>query len=108
MMLRFFRSLFAWREIARHGVWVYFENEVTGARYADRYIIGGHGGTHPAHDRWLAGGDWSYEKPRPPNYGLDVEFISRAQNRMRQHHGLPPMLHSDMISRLDAWTRSAR
>lgn len=65
-MIRWLKSIFAWREVARHGVWAYFENGVTGARYADRFIIGGYSGRHPAHDRWLAGGDWSYALPVPP------------------------------------------
>jgi len=35
-MIRWFRSLFAWREVRNSGVWSYFENDVTGRRKAQR------------------------------------------------------------------------
>lgn len=33
-MIRWFRSLFAWRAVRSSGVWVYWENAVTGQRAA--------------------------------------------------------------------------
>lgn len=35
-LLQWWRSLFAWREFRDNGVWVYFENELTGQRRAER------------------------------------------------------------------------
>lgn len=34
MMIRWLRSLFAWRVVRQSGVWVYCENSVTGRRSA--------------------------------------------------------------------------
>lgn len=65
-MIRWLKSMFAWRLVAEHGRWAYFENEITGDRCAELRFVGGYIPRHPAHDRWLAGGDWSYEMPKPP------------------------------------------
>lgn len=57
-------SLWSWRLVAEHGRYAYSENSVTGARKAQKVMI--NAGVHPAHDKWLAGGDWSYERPNSP------------------------------------------
>ncbi|WP_018265550.1 hypothetical protein [Methylosinus sp. LW4] len=76
-MLSFLRALFAWRLVAEHGRYAYFENDVAGAREA--HVILRNGGTHPAHRRWLAGGDWSYERPPPPRSQSGVKSIGAAR-----------------------------
>jgi hypothetical protein len=57
-------SFWSWRLVAEHGRHAYFENDVSGARKARKVML--NAGVHPAHDKWLAGGDWSYERPKPP------------------------------------------
>lgn len=49
---RWVRSLFAWREVFRAGVWAYEENAVTGARRARRYLGYGYS---PKATNWLEG-----------------------------------------------------
>ncbi|TCM17213.1 hypothetical protein EDF56_106329 [Novosphingobium sp. PhB165] len=62
-MIRYLRSLFAWREFRDNGVWVYFENAVSGCRKAIRV-----GGCYqPLDFEWLAGGardGWAYDHGR--------------------------------------------
>jgi hypothetical protein len=67
-MLRWLRSLFAWRTVMRYGPWRYEENSITGARRVpglDTMRKGGHN-VHPGTRHWLAGGDFSFERPAPP------------------------------------------
>lgn len=48
-MIRWLRSLFAWREVRNKNVWAYYENAVTGERRAVR--VGG--GWQPLDIDWL-------------------------------------------------------
>lgn len=52
-MIRWLRSLFAWRFVRSTGAWAYYENDVTGKREAHR--IGGDG-HEPVDLLWLRGG----------------------------------------------------
>lgn len=52
-MLRWLRSLFAWRAVKRVGVWILSENTVTGQRAATWRG----GGYSPMPDDWLRKGD---------------------------------------------------
>ena len=61
-MLRWLRSLIAWRTVHDSGVWLYQENAVTGARRALRFSPG----HQPRRDQWLAGGAWKQPLPAPP------------------------------------------
>lgn len=51
-MTRWLKSLFAWREVFRTGVWVCEENRVTGKRRVWRWNISGHS---PKPTGWLKG-----------------------------------------------------
>lgn len=51
-MLRWLRSLFAWRAMFSSGAWVYCENQVTGQRSAHW-----RGGYQPIRQDWLRTGD---------------------------------------------------
>ena len=51
-MIRWLRSLFAWRDAFCTGVWLYQENSVTGRRRLVRVLDHGH---QPIDRRWLAG-----------------------------------------------------
>jgi hypothetical protein len=77
-MLRFVYGLLAWRHVARYGRYDYIENAVTGARRAEPWFSGGYVPLHPGHDRWLAGGDWSYERPKPPRSGTGVKMANKS------------------------------
>jgi hypothetical protein len=79
-MLRWLKSLFAWKDVRDSGVWIYSENAVTGQRKAYR-----HGGCYQPLDysflrpgdkvvdhrgvlivgRSLPG-DWDHPRPAPP------------------------------------------
>lgn len=48
-MIRWLRSLFAWRQVRDTGVWLYLENDITGARHVFR--VGG--GWQPVDVDWL-------------------------------------------------------
>ncbi len=52
-MLRFIRSLFAWRTVRVAGVYAYEQNAITGARRAVRINSGGHS---PVDLDWLDAG----------------------------------------------------
>ena len=69
-MRRWFRSLFAWRVVRDTGVWVYLQNDVTGAR---RVIRGDCNGHQPVDHEWVETGLWS-EPGRPPSGGHDCFF----------------------------------
>lgn len=49
-MLRWLRSLFAWRDVRSTGVWAYRENTVTGQRAARQLVTGGY---QPLDWSWL-------------------------------------------------------
>lgn len=61
-MIRWLRSLFAWRLVRVAGVWAYERNAVTDARRARRILPGGHS---PLDRQWLEGGDWTRLGPPP-------------------------------------------
>lgn len=48
-MIRWLLSFFAWREVRDTGVWLYLENDITGARRVVR--VGG--GWQPVNADWL-------------------------------------------------------
>ena len=52
-MIRWLKSLFAWKDIRDSGVWIYSENAVTGQRKAYRYG----GGWQPLDYSFLRKGD---------------------------------------------------
>lgn len=52
-MIRWFKSLFAWRAVRSTGVWLYAENSITGQRAA--HWRGG--GYQPIDWEWLRDGD---------------------------------------------------
>ena len=52
-MIRWFKSLFAWKVIFRSGVWLYYENTVTGQRKA-AWCRGCYG---PMRQDWIRDGD---------------------------------------------------
>jgi len=60
-MIRWFRSLFAWHLVENSGVWLYWENTVTGRRDITRGNSGGH---QPRNDEWLSGAP--LDMPPPP------------------------------------------
>lgn len=51
-MIRWLRSLFAWRVVRLEGVWLYEANQVTGQRRAFRVVSGGYS---PLDLDWLDG-----------------------------------------------------
>jgi hypothetical protein len=53
-MIRWMKSLFAWRGVRNQGVWLYKENAVTGARKAVRINRGGYS---PIDLVWLGDGE---------------------------------------------------
>jgi hypothetical protein len=53
MLVRWLRSLVAWRAVRSTGVWVYCENDVTGQRKAVQV----HGGHQPLDRAFLRNGD---------------------------------------------------
>lgn len=60
---RWLHSCFAWLEVRDQGVWVYFENYVTGQRKAIKACRAG----QPLDFEWLAGGTgdgWAYDNGR--------------------------------------------
>lgn len=54
-MLRWLRSLFAWREVRNTGVHSYQQNAITGRRRVLRRMAGGY---QPVDGRWLTFGEW--------------------------------------------------
>lgn len=52
-MIRWLKSLFAWRLVREAAVWHYYENGVTGRRSAHRIVTGGHS---PLDWDWLLSG----------------------------------------------------
>lgn len=58
-MIKWIKSLFAWREVRRSGVWAYYENAVTGSRRALRIWSGGYS---PIDIYWLE----RVDPPGPP------------------------------------------
>jgi hypothetical protein len=54
-MIRWLRSLFAWRDVRQAGKWLYQENAVSGARRVVPAFIGG---ISPINSQWLKGGAW--------------------------------------------------
>jgi hypothetical protein len=53
-MMRWLRSLFAWRFVRVSGIWEYEENAVTGARRASNWCRGGYS---PLDWHWLLAGN---------------------------------------------------
>jgi hypothetical protein len=53
-MIRWVKSLFAWRVVHEAGVWAYSVNAVTGRRAADRINSGGYS---PLDWHWLLAGE---------------------------------------------------
>ncbi len=72
-MIRFFRSIFAWRTVRDTGVWRYSENAVTGRRKA---VWGGYG-YQPVDHGLLGVGDVIYG-PRGREV-IDSEFGTAAR-----------------------------
>ncbi|GJE77228.1 hypothetical protein BGCPKDLD_3831 [Methylorubrum suomiense] len=66
-MIRWFKSLFAWRTIRQMGVYAYQQNAVTGKRRAVRLTMGCHS---PIDENWLATGEWSEGRRPPPPSAL--------------------------------------
>jgi hypothetical protein len=62
-MIKFIRSLFAWRLIRSEIGSFYYQNDVTGKRKAWCYR---NAKLHPGTNNWLNGGDWSYIRPPAP------------------------------------------
>lgn len=67
-MIRWLRSLFAWRRDHTIGHWDYYENAVTGARKAVQFGGPGHS---PSDWAWLC--RLPPEAPVPPNAGSAVQ-----------------------------------
>lgn len=66
-MIRWLRSLFAWRMVRRSGAYAYYENAVTGQRWAGRWADGG---WSPIDHDWLLRRE---PRPRvPPTGGSSV------------------------------------
>lgn len=84
---RWFKSLFAWREIHRAGVFIYQENAVTGERRARRYLRTGYS---PLDRAWL---EHRPETPiPPPSDGSAVQRPSPPpMRRVRRGLGTPPL-----------------
>lgn len=64
-MLRWWRSLFAWKDVHFANGWIYRENSVTGERRA------GYGNPRVCtpwniNRVWLKGGPWEPKRPSPP------------------------------------------
>lgn len=49
-MVKWFKSLFAWKDVFQAGVYMYQENTITGERRCIRYISGGYS---PKDTTWL-------------------------------------------------------
>lgn len=64
-MIRWIRSLFAWREVRNTGLNSYQANTVTGARRVVRLVSGGY---QPVDGGWLRTGEWT--NPGPPPFGV--------------------------------------
>jgi hypothetical protein len=62
-MIKFIRSLFAWRLIKQELGSFYYQNDITGKRKAWCYR---NAKLHPGTSNWLVGGDFSYTRPLPP------------------------------------------
>lgn len=52
-MIRWLKSLFAWREVRSTGVWLYRENAITGQRAAHQIMRGCY---QPLDHEWLSAG----------------------------------------------------
>ena len=66
-MWRRLHAMFAWREVRDAGVWVYFENDISGAR---KCIERAGAGWQPVDHAWLAARDgWSVNR-----YGKRTQF----------------------------------
>ncbi len=61
-MIRFLRSLFAWREVRNTGLNSYRVNEITGAR---RIVKLADGAYQPADWGWVRTGEWTCRAPPP-------------------------------------------
>lgn len=61
-VIRWLRSLFAWRTAFKAGCYVYEENAITGRRRHVRVI---HGGYSPIDQHWLDGGSRGWLPPPP-------------------------------------------
>lgn len=60
-MIRWLKSLFAWRTVVEAGAYAYMENEITGERRAVK-IAAVHS---PLNRQWLEGGPWEVKRVRP-------------------------------------------
>ncbi len=63
-MIRWLKSLFAWRTVRDTGVWKYQLNEVNGRRRIVRVVDGGY---QPVDLMWVRTGEW--RTPGPPPFG---------------------------------------
>lgn len=81
----FLRTPFAWREVRDSGVWLYEENEITGARRALRVSRC----YQPQDFDWLDGGGFD-RRPRPPTTGSGVRVLPSSPCSLPVHECAPP------------------
>lgn len=65
-MIRYLRSLFAWKMVRDSGVWLYYENAITGERTATRYSAC----FQPLDLEWLDRKSYRPTTPAPSPKGL--------------------------------------
>jgi hypothetical protein len=90
-VIRFLRSLFAWREVRTAGAHAYLENAVTGRRKAVRVVTGG---WSPVDQAWLDGG----------GEGRLLDRIRAASARLRARGIAPTRLELSEAEEARVWT----